>query len=134
MPTTWSKLAQRRVQHVAHAELGPAARPAAARAPGPTNVADRSIATTSAPRRRAASTASAPVPQPASSMRRPCRSSGSQPSSVARMRSRPARTVARMPLTGASEVRRDHASDGRAVEIRLQLAAAGEVGGGAHQS
>ena len=70
-----------------------------------TSVGDRSIATTSAPR-RAASMASAPVPQPASRMRRPFRSSGSQDSSVARMRSRPARTVARMRPTGASDVSR----------------------------
>ncbi len=37
-------------------------------------------------------------------------SAGSQESSVARIASRPARTVARIRLTGASEVRRDHAS------------------------
>ena len=66
------EVAERRVEHVADAEVDRgrrrdrAGRRSRARS---TSVGDRSIATTSAPR-RAASTASAPVPQPASSTRR----------------------------------------------------------------
>ena len=49
-------------------------------------------------------------------------------SSVARISSRPARTVARMRLTGASEVSRAPGIDRGAVEVGLELAAAGDVG------
>ena len=50
------------------------------------SVGDRSMATTLAPR-RAAATAKAPVPQPASRIRRPVRSCGNQPRSASRIRS-----------------------------------------------
>ena len=68
-----------------------------------TKVGERSIASTSAPRRMA-SCAKAPVPQPASSKRRPRMSSGSHDNKVWRIWSRPLRTVARMRPTGALEV------------------------------
>ena len=70
--TTWSKRAERRIEHVAGPEVDRAWQDCAARvrAARAISVGERSIATTCAPR-RAASTASAPVPQPASSTRAP---------------------------------------------------------------
>ncbi len=112
MPTTWSKASEVRVEHVAHAELDRAraeiVRRALARQPDQRRREIDGDDVRATPRRldREGPGAAARVEQPR--VRRD--PSGSQPSNVRRIASRPARTVARMPLTGASEVSRVHAS------------------------
>ena len=105
--------AERRVEHVADAELDAAAAQIAAGMRSrarPTSVGDRSIATTlrAAPRGldRERAGAAAGIEQRAGR----AGPAAASDSSVSRIRSRPARTVARMRPTGASEVSRDQAS------------------------
>ena len=122
---------ERRVEHVADAEVDAAAaevrrRCARARA-RPASATGRWR-----PRRRRAAPPRPPA-RPCRSRRRaaraPRRSRGSQSSSVARIRSRPARTVARMRLDRRVGGQPLPGLDRRAVEIGLELAAALDVGG-----